>query len=93
MNKSELVSLIAEGADISKNKADFALNTAIQVIIKSLTNGERVQLVGFGTFSTGKRAARVGRNPKTGDVLKISAAKTIRFTAGKAFKDTVNKRK
>jgi len=93
MNKAELVAKIADGADISKNKAEFALNTAIETIIKAVTKGDKVQLIGFGTYSSGKRSARVGRNPKTGAEIKIPAAKTVKFTAGKAFKDAVNKRK
>ena len=66
---------------------------AIDTIIKAVTKGDSVQLIGFGTFSSGKRAARMGRNPKTGEPLKIAAAKTVKFSAGKAFKDSVNKRK
>ena len=93
MNKTELIDKIAEGADISKLKAEGGLNAVIEAIIKAVTKGDRVQLVGFGTFGSGKRAARVGRNPKTGEAIKIAAAKTVKFTAGKAFKDAVNKRK
>lgn len=93
MNKAELVAKIADGADISKTKAEFALNTAIETIIKAVTKGDKVQLIGFGTFGSGKRSARIGRNPKTGEEIKIAAAKTVKFTAGKAFKDAVNKRK
>lgn len=93
MNKSELVEKIAEGADISKASADRVLKAAIEQIIKSVTKDNDVQLIGFGTFKSGKRSARVGRNPQTGAELKIPAAKTVRFTAGKAFKDSVNKRK
>jgi len=69
------------------------LNSAIENIIKAVTKGDSVQLIGFGTFASGKRAARMGRNPKTGEPLKIAAAKTVKFSAGKAFKDSVNKRK
>lgn len=93
MNKAELVKKIATGADISKNKAEFALNATIEAIIRSVTKGDRVQLIGFGTFGSGKRSARIGRNPKTGESIKIAAAKTVKFTAGKVFKDAVNKRK
>jgi DNA-binding protein HU-beta len=93
MNKSELVAKIAEGADITKASADVALNVTVEAIIKAVTKGEKVQLVGFGTFGSGKRAARTGRNPATGATIKIAAAKTVKFTAGKAFKDAVNKRK
>ena len=93
MNKAELIAAIADDAEISKAKAEFALNSAIEHIIKAVTKGDSVQLIGFGTFGSGKRAARVGRNPKTGEAIKIAAAKTVKFTAGKAFKDSVNKRK
>jgi DNA-binding protein HU-beta len=93
LNKAELIAAIADDAEISKAKAEFALNSAIAHIIKAVTKGDSVQLIGFGTFSSGKRAARMGRNPKTGEPLKIAAAKTVKFSAGKAFKDSVNKRK
>jgi DNA-binding protein HU-beta len=90
MNKAELVEKIADEAELSKASAERALNDNI---IKSITKGDSVQLVGFGTFSQGKRSARVGRNPKTGEAIKIAASKTAKFSAGKAFKDSVNKRK
>jgi DNA-binding protein HU-beta len=93
MNKSELVEKIAGDADLSKASADRALSSAIDRIIKAVTKGDDVQLIGFGAFKSGKRAARVGRNPATGAEIKIPAAKTVKFTAGKAFKDAVNKRK
>ena len=93
MNKAELVEKIAKDADISKASAERVLNTSIETIIKAVTKGDKVQLIGFGTFGSGKRAARTGRNPKTGEAIKIAAAKTVKFTAGKAFKDAVNKRK
>lgn len=93
LNKAELIAAIADDAEISKAKAEFALNSAIDTIIKAVTKGDSVQLIGFGTFASGKRAARMGRNPKTGEPLKIAAAKTVKFSAGKAFKDSVNKRK
>ena len=93
MNKAELVAKMAEGADITKASADLALNVTIEAIIKAVTKGDKVQLVGFGTFGSGKRAARTGRNPATGAAIKIPASKTVKFTAGKAFKDAVNKRK
>ena len=93
MNKAELVEKIADEAELSKASAERALNSAIDNIIKSITKGDSVQLVGFGTFSQGKRSARVGRNPKTGEAIKIAASKTAKFSAGKAFKDAVNKRK
>ena len=93
MNKSELVEKIANDTDISKASADRVLSVAIETIIKAVTKGDDVQLIGFGTFKSGKRAARIGRNPQTGAGLKIPAAKTVKFGAGKAFKDAVNKRK
>lgn len=91
--KAELIEAVATGADISKSKAELALNTALDTIKKSVAKGNPVQLIGFGSFSSGKRAARMGRNPKTGEAIKIAASKTVKFTAGKAFKDAVNKRK
>jgi DNA-binding protein HU-beta len=93
LNKAELIAAIADDAEISKAKAEFALNSAVAQIIKAVTKGDSVQLIGFGTFSSGKRAARDGRNPATGEPLRIAAAKTVKFSAGKAFKDSVNKRK
>ena len=93
MNKAELVEKIADGADISKASADRTLSVTIETIIKAVTKGDDVQLVGFGTFKSGKRAARTGRNPATGAEIKIPASKTVKFVAGKAFKDSVNKRK
>mgnify|MGYP000400651865 FL=1 len=93
MNKAELVEKIANDADISKASAERVLNTSIETIIKAVTKGDKVQLIGFGTFGSGKRAARIGRNPKTGEAIKIAASKTVKFSAGKAFKDSVNKRK
>lgn len=93
LNKAELIAAIADDAEISKAKAEFALNSVMDNIKKAVTKGESVQLIGFGTFGSGKRAARMGRNPKTGEAIKIAAAKTVKFSAGKAFKDAVNKRK
>jgi DNA-binding protein HU-beta len=93
MNKSELIQRIATDADITKASADRALSSAIEHIIKAVTKDDDVQLIGFGTFKSGKRTARIGRNPQTGAEIKIPAAKTVKFTAGKAFKDFVNKRK
>lgn len=92
MNKTELIDAIASDADISKAGAQRVLDSLINNVTKAVTNGNTVQLVGFGSFSSGKRAARVGRNPRTGEELKIAAAKTVKFTAGKGFKDAVNKK-
>ena len=93
MNKQELIAQIAEQAGLTKTDAAKALNAITDSITQSLKKGDPVTLIGFGTFGSGKRAARVGRNPKTGEAIKIAAAKTVKFTAGKAFKDAVNKRK
>ena len=93
MNKAELIAAIAEESELSKAKAELAFNSVMDTIKKAVTKGDNVQLIGFGTFSSGKRAARMGRNPKTGEAIKIAAAKTVKFSAGKAFKDAVNKRK
>ncbi len=90
MNKSELVDQIAKSADISKAAAGRALDAAVGAVKASLKKGQMVTLVGFGTFYVGKRAARVGRNPRTGATIKIKAAKTPKFRAGKALKDAVN---
>ena len=88
-----MVDHIANDADISKASAERVLNSAIEHITKAVTKGESVQLIGFGTYSQGKRSARIGRNPSTGEEIKIAASKTVKFSAGKAFKDAVNKRK
>jgi DNA-binding protein HU-beta len=93
MNKAELVEAIASATDSSKAAVDEMLNATIAAVIKAVSKGDTVQLVGFGTFGSGKRAARVGRNPRTGEEIKIAAARTVKFTAGKAFKDAVNKKK
>lgn len=90
MNKSELVEKIAGTADISKAAAGRALDAAIGAVKASLKKGEIVTLVGFGSFYVGKRAARTGRNPRTGTAIKIKAAKVPKFRAGKALKDAVN---
>jgi DNA-binding protein HU-beta len=89
MTKGELVEKMAKDADISKAAADKALNSFIDGIKKTLKKGSKVTLVGFGTFSVGKRAARKGRNPQTGAVIKIKASKAPKFKAGKAFKDAI----
>ncbi len=90
MNKSELIDAIAKAADISKAKAGSALDGALASIRTTLKKGGMVTLVGFGTFYIGKRAARTGRNPRTGATIKIKAAKVPKFRAGKALKDAVN---
>ena len=93
MNKAELIEVIAKDAKLSKAAAQAALDATVAAVVKAVTKGASVSLVGFGSFSSGKRAARTGRNPQTGETIKIAAAKTVKFSAGKAFKDAVNKRK
>jgi len=90
VNKQELIDAIAKSADISKAAAGRALDAAVSAIKVSLKKGQLVTLVGFGTFYVGKRAARSGRNPRTGAAIKIKAAKVPKFRAGKALKDSVN---
>ncbi|MDP2963981.1 MAG: HU family DNA-binding protein [Sulfurimicrobium sp.] len=90
MNKSELIDAIAKDADMSKAAAGRALDAAVAAVKGAMKNGDMVTLVGFGTFYVGKRAARNGRNPRTGATIKIKAAKTPKFRAGKALKDAVN---
>lgn len=89
MNKSELVDQIAAGADISKAAAGRALDAAVSAVKKALKSSDSVTLVGFGTFYVGERAARTGRNPRTGKSIKIKAAKVPKFRAGKGLKDAV----
>lgn len=90
MNKSDLVDAIAKSAEISKAAAARALDATVESIKKALKKGDTVSLVGFGTFKVGKRAARNGRNPRTGETIKIKAAKVPKFSAGKGLKDAVN---
>ena len=90
MNKSELIEAIAKSADISKAAAERALDSAVTSIKNSLKKGGMVTLVGFGTFYVGKRAARAGRNPRTGATIKIKAARVPKFRPGKALKDALN---
>ena len=91
MNKSQLVEAIAKDAGLTKKAAETALNALVGVITNSLKKGEKVGLVGFGTFETRKRAARKGVNPQTKETIKIPASKAPAFKAGKAFKEVVNK--
>ena len=90
MNKSELTDVIADEADISKAAAARALDAALNAIQGSLQDGEPVVLVGFGTFSVRERAARTGRNPRTGEEIEIAAARLPAFKPGKALKDALN---
>lgn len=94
MNKAELIDAITTHTeDLSKAKVGAVLDAAFATIQEELVQGGSVTLIGFGTFSTGQRAARTGRHPQTGEPLKIPAAKTVKFTAGTAFKERVNSAK
>jgi DNA-binding protein HU-beta len=90
MNKQDLVTKVAETADISKQKATEAVDAVINVIKGSLKKGNDVRLVGFGTFSVANRSATTGKNPRTGEPIKIPASKQPKFKAGKALKEAVN---
>lgn len=91
MNKTELVAAMAEKTELSKKDAEKALKAFTDVVAEELTKGEKIQLVGFGTFEVAERPAREGRNPRTGETMKIAASKAPKFKAGKALKDAVNK--
>lgn len=90
MNKQELITAIADKAELSKREAEAALGAFIDAVETTLKKGDKVQLVGFGSFEVRKRAARTGRNPQTGAEMKIDAANVPTFKAGKALKDLVN---
>lgn len=90
MNKTELVAAIAEKTELSKKDAEKALKAFTDVVAEELKKGEKIQLVGFGTFEVSERAAREGRNPQTGETMTIAASKSPKFKAGKALKDAVN---
>ena len=90
MNKTELVAAIAEQSELSKKDSEKALKAFIDVVTEELKKGEKIQLVGFGTFEVIERAAREGRNPLTGKKMQIKASKAPKFKAGKALKDAVN---
>ena len=90
MNKSDLIDAIAQSANITKVEAGDALDGALSAIKDALSKDDTVTLVGFGTFKVGERAARTGRNPRTGETINIEAARVPKFTAGKALKDAVN---
>lgn len=91
MNKTELVAAVAEQADITKKDADKAITAFTEVVAKELRNGGKIQLVGFGTFEVSERTEREGRNPQTGETMKIAASKAPKFKPGKALKDEVNR--
>ena len=90
MNKGDLINKVAEEANITKAQATDALNTVFNAIGDTLSNGNKVSLVGFGTFSSNHRAARVGRNPKTGEALQIKAKNVVKFKPGKELSASVN---
>ncbi|MEM7707549.1 MAG: HU family DNA-binding protein [Pseudomonadota bacterium] len=90
MNKTELVEAVSKAADLSKSDAGEAVEAVLAAVTKALKKGDTVSLVGFGTFSVKKRAARTGRNPRTGETIKIKASKIPSFKAGKGLKDAVN---
>ena len=90
MNKSELIEAMAAKADISKSAAGDALEGMLEAVTSTLKKGDSLALVGFGTFSVGERAARTGRNPRTGETIQIKASKNAKFKAGKALKDALN---
>lgn len=93
MTKAELIAAIAEAADLTKSKAELALNGFTGAVMKGLRKGGRIALTGFGTFSVSNRKARVGRNPQTGQEIKIKATKVPKFTAGKTLKEAVGGKK
>ena len=90
MNKTEFVAAIAEEAGISKTDAAKAVKAFTDVVVEEMKKGEKIQLVGFGTFEVSERAAREGRNPQTGETMQIAASKSPKFKAGKALKDAIN---
>ena len=89
MNKTELIAAIAEKAEISKKDAEKALKAFTDTVVSALKDGDKIQLVGFGTFEVSERAARTGRNPQSGETNEIAASETPKFTAGKALKDMI----
>ena len=90
MNKTELISAVAEQSGLTKKDAEKAVKAFTDVIAEELVKGEKIQIVGFGTFEVAERAARTGKNPQTGEAIKIPASKAPKFKAGKALKDVVN---
>lgn len=90
MTKTELVNAIAEKSELSKSDSEKALKAFVDTVTEVLQQGDKIAMVGFGTFSVGDRAARVGKNPQTGAAINIPAAKVPKFKAGKALKDAVN---
>ena len=90
MNKADLVAAMAEKAGVSKKDAEASLKAFTEVVAEELKKGEKIQLVGFGTFEVAERPARTGRNPMTGKTIEIAASKSPKFKAGKALKDSLN---
>ena len=90
MNKTELIAVVAEKAELSKKDAEKAIKAFTDAVSEELVKGGKIQLVGFGTFEVSERAAREGRNPQTGETMEIKASKTPKFKAGKALKDMMN---
>lgn len=90
MNRQDLVAAVARDAELSKKDADAAVKAVFDEIASALAAGDKVQLIGFGTFDTAERAAREGRNPRTGETMRIEASRSPRFKAGKALKDRMN---
>jgi DNA-binding protein HU-beta len=89
MNKTELISAVAETSGLSKKDSEKAINATVDAIVAALKSGDKVQLVGFGSFEVKERAERTGRNPRTKEAIKIPASKLPQFKAGKAFKDAI----
>ena len=90
MNKTQFIEVVALKSGLKKKEAEAAVNAMTEAVVEALKAGDKVQLMGFGTFEAKERAAREGRNPKTGETIKIAASKNPAFSAGKAFKDALN---
>ena len=90
MNKTELISAVADKAGLSKKDSEKAVNAVVDAITEALKSGDKVQLIGFGSFEVKERAERIGRNPRPKEAIKIPAAKIPQFKAGKAFKDAIS---
>ena len=90
MNKTELIEVVAKAADLKKKDAEVAVNAVLTAFEDALVAGDKIQLIGFGTFDVKEKPAREGRNPATGETIKIPASKQVRFTAGKTLKNKIN---
>ena len=93
MNKTELIAAVVKDTELKKVEAEKAINSVLNAVQKALKDGEQVQLIGFGTFEAKKRPARMARNPRTGEEIKVAASKAPTFRASKVFKDELNKKK